>query len=92
MKLQIPNYAKVAARAGLEIRSNLPASRQFGLDRAQAEEAGVASGVERAKEIIKKDFYDWDNEYDREALKKMRNFYNRFKNCRTFKCEGAHLI
>jgi hypothetical protein len=41
---------RVAARA-LSIRASLPASRQGGLDKAEAARQGIRSGVEQAKRI-----------------------------------------
>jgi len=50
--LKIPKYAKQTAREALELRQSLPKSKKFGIDKQQARQLGINSGVERAKQII----------------------------------------
>ena len=81
--IKIPKYAKEDARKALELRRTLSNSNKFGITKAEAKELGINSGVERAKQIINNDYL---NEED---AKRVGAFYDRFKNCRTPKCEGA---
>lgn len=46
-----PAPAKMIAKLALKERAKLPKSRRGGLDKAEAREAGVTSGVERAESI-----------------------------------------
>ena len=83
MNLRIPSYAKNKAREGLDERRSLPQSRRFGIDKSEANRLGIASGVERARQIIRnKTLPESDG-------KKVARFYSRFKNCDTTKCEGS---
>jgi len=50
--LRIPKYAKRTAREALELRQSLPSSKRFGLDKIQAKQQGINSGVERARQIV----------------------------------------
>lgn len=83
MEVTIPKYAKEKATKALELRKKLPPSKKFGIDKTKAKELGIASGVERAKQIIKED------KIPIKDAKKIARFYSRFKNCKTDKCEGA---
>lgn len=83
MKFKIPGYAKEDARKALVERQRLPKSKQFGIDKTEANRLRINSGVERAKQIIR-------SKYLREEdAKRVAAFYNRFKNCNTSKCEGS---
>jgi hypothetical protein len=53
--IKVPQYAKTNAEKGLELRKKQPKSKKFGLTREQAEEKGVASGVERAYQLKRED-------------------------------------
>lgn len=82
-RIKIPIYAKVEARKGLQKRKEVPKSKKFGLDVTEAKQLGINSGVARARKIINSNFVTLKD------AKSIKNFYNRFKNCKTFKCEGA---
>lgn len=82
-RIKIPKYAKQEAKAALKLRDSLIKSKKFGLDKSQANKEGVKSGVEQAQKLIRRSSLT-----SKEALDYYR-FYNRFKNCRTPKCEGA---
>jgi hypothetical protein len=60
-KLKVTNEAKQKARAALQLRESLPKSKRFGLDKTQAREAGVASGVERAKQISRSKYIPYND-------------------------------
>lgn len=83
MRINIPSYAKTAARKALQQRARLPPSKRFGIDKQQARRLGINSGVERARQIIRSD------SLSQQDAKRVSAFYNRFKNCRSPKCEGA---
>ena len=78
-KLKVPIYAKKSANEALIKRVGLSDSKKLGIE----------SGVTRARQIINKDYYDWRNPDDRNDLIEMSNFYNRFKNCYSPKCDGS---
>ena len=85
-RIIIPQYAKVAAKKGLELRASLPKSKKFGLSPEEARAEGVDSGVTRARRIIKNKYmYEWE-------IRKVAKFWSRFRNCKTFNCEGSHLL
>lgn len=81
--LQIPSYAKRDAAQALRQRQRLVPSKRYGLDRSQAQMLGIASGVSRAKQLIRNKTLPLSD------AKRVSAFYQRFKNCRTPKCEGA---
>lgn len=81
--IKIPAHAKSAAKQGLDERRRLAPSKRFGIDKEQARRLGINSGVERAKQIIR------NKNLPLNDAKRVAAFYNRFKNCRTKKCEGA---
>lgn len=81
--IKIPIYAKKEAERWLKIRESLPKSKQFGLNKSKAKKLGINSGVERAKQLIREDYLSVND------AKRVGAFYDRFKNCSTFKCEGA---
>ena len=83
MKLKVTQQAKAKARLALEERRSLPNSRKFGLDKRQASSLGINSGVERAKQIVR------SKSLNMRDAERVAAFYNRFKNCRTPKCNGA---
>jgi hypothetical protein len=82
-RLRITNQAKQKARMALKERERLPKSRKFGLNKSQANKLGINSGVERAKQIIR------SKSLPIKDAKRVASFYQRFKNCKTPKCEGA---
>lgn len=72
-RLLIPDYAKRASRRALFLRKR----------RGKSAKQGVVAGVNQAKFLLK-------NRYMSLAKAKVFNrFYQRFKNCRTKRCEGA---
>ena len=83
-KFKVPIYAKIKAKKALKLRSSLPESRKFGLNKEEANNLGINSGVERAKQLIR------SKSISLKDAKRVCAFYNRFKNCKTFKCEGSH--
>lgn len=83
MRLKIPKYAKEEARRALELRRSLPASKKFGITNNEAKKLGIASGVERAKQIMQRKYLPQSD------TKRVAAFYQRFKGCKTPKCEGA---
>jgi hypothetical protein len=83
MRLPIHEHAREAARKALNERSQLNNSQKFGLDKRQADKLGIASGVERAKQIIRNDTLP------EEDGRKVARFYSRFKNKRGKRAEGA---
>ena len=83
MEIKIPNYAKEEAKKSLKLRDSLPKSKKFGIDKTEASRLKIASGVERAKQIMN------NKRISVEDAKKVARFYSRFKNCKTDKCKGA---
>lgn len=81
-RLRIPAYAKNQAREGLRERRELPKSRRFGLDREQARREGVYSGVERARNILRK------RSLSLQEAKRVSAF-SRFLNKKSERAEGA---
>lgn len=81
--IKVPSYAKSAARKALEERRNLPSSRKFGIDRSEASRLGIASGVERARQLIRED------KISEETAKRIGRFYDRFKNKDGERAEGS---
>jgi len=78
-RIKIPQYAKEEAKEGLKERKD----NKAGLTKKQAKSKGIASGVERAKQIM-------ENKYlNEEDAKRVARFYSRFKNCKTSRCETA---
>ena len=82
-RLKIPVHAKNAARLALKIRESLPQSRRFGITKEQAGRLGIASGVERAKQIMRSSSLAWAD-----AVRVAR-FYQRFKNKQGLRAQGA---
>lgn len=56
IKLKVTKEAKRKAKTALELRESLPPSKQFGLDKQQARQFGINSGVERAKQIVNSNY------------------------------------
>lgn len=81
--LKIPSYAKSHALRGLFQRRKYPRSERPGLGEKEAKRLGVYSGVRRAKELVRRKYVS------EEDAKRIIAFYERFKNCRTRKCEVA---
>lgn len=85
-KILIPGHAKRAAQEGLKLRASLPKSQKFGLSPEEARRLNVDSGVTRARRIINNRYmYEWE-------VMKVAAFWSRFRNCKTPKCEGSHLL
>lgn len=83
MKIFIPPYAKKRAEEALSVRERLPRYLRYGIEKEQAAQTGITSGVERAKQLMKSKYL---NEND---AKRVAAFYNRFKGRKSFKVEGA---
>jgi hypothetical protein len=84
VSLRVPLLAKRVALSALARRESLPSSRRFGIDKQQASSLGIVSGVERAKQIARV------SHLPHADVVRVARFYQRFKNCDTPKCEGAH--
>lgn len=82
-KLMVTMQAKRNAKMALEERKKLGKTMKFGLSSKQARREGVESGVERGKQIVRSKSLDFED------AKSVAGFYQRFKNCRSKKCEGA---
>ncbi len=74
VKYLIPKYAKNQARQALEERNSLPKSKRFGLDKTQANKLGIASGVERAKQLVRNKHL---NESDAKKVARFSRFNNK---------------
>lgn len=83
VRLKVPKYAKRLARKALEERKKLPPSKRFGITKNEARRMGIASGVERARQIIR------SKSLPEKDARRVAAFYQRFKGCTTPKCEGA---
>lgn len=83
IRFPVTKKAKIKAKNALILREKLPSSRQFGIDKKEASRLGIASGVERAKQLIRSDSIPFED------AEKVARFYQRFNNCETEKCEGA---
>jgi hypothetical protein len=82
-RILIPTHAKNNAKKALKIRKRLSKSKKFGLSRKKAKKLGVISGLNQAKYLINNKYLTMNK-----AMQYYR-FYQRFKNCRTKKCENA---
>lgn len=82
-KIKIPKYVKETVKKALEERKKLPVSERYGLTKKQAEKKGIQSGVERANQLKNNSYI---TEFD---ARRIIAFYERFKGCKTKKCEGA---
>lgn len=84
MKIPIPNYARVNARRGLQLRKKQ--SNPSGLTKKESSTLGIVSGVNRAKQLR-------DNKtISIKDAKSIRNFLNRFKNSNTERAKVAKLL
>jgi len=83
VRYKVPSYAKKKASAALKKREMLPESKRFGITKQQAKKLKINSGVERAKQIKR------SKTVPEKDAKRIAAFYQRFKNCKTPKCEGA---
>lgn len=84
MRIPIPNYAKVNARLGLELRKKQ--KRPSGLTPSEAKKLGINSGISRAIQLR-------DNQtISVQDAKNIRNFLNRFKNSNTERSKVAKLL
>jgi hypothetical protein len=81
--IKIPKYAKEKAQSALKLRDSLPKSKKFGLSKKEANSLGIASGVERAKQIVKQDYLD------KEDAERVCAFKRFLKRDRTPKIQGA---
>ena len=82
-RLVIPTYAKKKAKKALLLRKKLTKTKKFGLSIKQAQNLGIKSGIQQAMFLIKKRTLSYG-----QTMPYYR-FYQRFKNCRTKKCEMA---
>lgn len=80
-RMPITELAKKAAKRGLKNREKF--SDPPGLTKSEAKKAGIASGVERAKQLIR------SKTLSLEDAKHVARFYQRFKNKRTPRAECA---
>lgn len=80
----VTKKAKNKAKKALFLRSTLPESKKFGLDKKEAKGMGINSGVERARQLSRSDAISY-NDAERVAA-----FYQRNKNKkRTQKVQGS---
>jgi ribosomal protein L13E len=78
-RIKIPKYAKKEAERGLREKKH----NKAGLNKWQASKLGIASGVERAKQLMR-------NQYlNTEDAKKVARFYFRFRNKSSPRAETA---
>lgn len=80
-RIVIPSYAKRDAKKALQERNKF--SDKPGLNIREARKAGVSSGVARAKQLVN------SKTLSVKDAKAVGRFYDRFKNCRTPRCEVA---
>lgn len=85
-RVVVPLYAKQSAKKGLSLRRQSSKSNKAGLTKSEASKLGIASGVERAKQLIRSQTISEDD------ARKVARFYARFKNVRTAKGEQALLL
>ena len=83
MKVKIPQYAKNVAKRNLSLRASLPKYKKFGLTRLEAKRKSVGSGVEMARMLIRNKYISLVD------AKRVISFYNRFRDFKTPKSEGA---
>lgn len=81
-RLRVTARAKQKARQALRFNRDNP-SRAVGLTKKEARKEGIASGIERAKQIIRSQTLSQDD------TRRVAAFYTRFKSCRTRRCEEA---
>lgn len=80
-RIKVPQYAKSAAKRGLRDRERF--SNPPGLTREEARRKGIASGVERARQLKRSETIS-----EKDA-RRVAAFYSRFRNCKTPRCETA---
>lgn len=76
MRLPVTKEAKVKALRALKLRESLPDYKKFGLDKEQAAKEGVASGVERAKQLVRSESIPME---DARKVCSFKRFLNRPK-------------
>lgn len=82
VRIKIPRYAKQQASKALIFNKNNP-RLAVGLTKQESQVLGIASGIARAKQIIK------NQTLSLEDARKVRNFYNRFKGGKSKRVEMA---
>jgi len=78
-RVKVPSYARKTAGQGLRER----VFNKAGLTRTEAKKLGITSGVSRAHQLLK------SKTISEEDAKRIAAFYDRFKNCKTPRCETA---
>lgn len=78
-RITVPEYAREAARRGLEERK----LNKAGLDKAEAQKLGINSGVERARQLVR------SKTISVKDAKRIGAFYDRFKNQDSARSETA---
>lgn len=78
-RIIVPEYAKEAARQGLEQRK----LNKAGLTKAEAQKLGINSGVERARQLVRSKTISVND------AKRIGAFYDRFKNQNSPRAETA---
>lgn len=81
--MKIPKYAKEKAREALAKRKTLPEYKKFGMTKIEAEKLEIASGVERAKQIIR------SKRLSLKDVKRVCAFRRFLRRKRTEKIQGA---
>ena len=82
VRIKVTKEAKQKAKEALKFNKKNP-KRAVGLTKEESIALGIDSGVQRAKQLIR------NKSISIEDARKVRNFYNRFKGCRTRRCEQA---
>ena len=82
-KIRVPLLAKEEAKNALQFNKQVSKSKRVGLTKEEASKLGINSGIERAKQLIRNKYISIND------AKRIAAFYNRFKNCRTTRCEVA---
>ena len=82
-RIKVPLLAKEEARNGLRYNRSVPDSKKVGLSKSEASELGINSGIQRAKQLIR------SKTISEEDARAVARFYQRFRNCRTKRCEVA---
>lgn len=78
-RIKVPEYAREAARRGLEERK----MNKAGLTKSEAQKLGINSGVERAKQLVRSKTISVAD------AKRIGAFYDRFKNQDSARSETA---
>lgn len=82
-RLKVTPTAKREAEKALRKRRMQVPSRKVGLAPTEARRMGIASGVSRARQLIRSKSISMSD------AERVAAFYQRFKNCRTPRCEQA---